>query len=567
MKHELKLNKSEVIPSPHGLKRQQIHVLIGNIDDPINNTISELLKEVSKKEYDLKIGLCCLGENVMEFAGRGSVDIFILILNNGFPPIRFDSFDSALENLIKSLQLITKIKTKHEKPLIVLSDRIKDPSLIERAKLAADFFFPLPFNPDEFKKAIKKCFDLLDGMKFIGTSSEVILKKAGIEWQTCNGGIIDLDKIISNEHDVASAKKILQETVQNWGPTHPYVVRHLNRLAEAYDRQGQYEKAELVYKRSLEVNEKAVGPDHPDLAETLNNLAELYQTQGQFVHAEPLYIRTMAIKEKNLEPNDIVTAKRVSNLADLYRVQGQITRAELLLKHWVEIFEEAFGPDDPDVARCLNNLAELYQAQGQFARAEPLYKRSVTIYEQAVGPNPLLLAIVLDNLAKLYHAQGQFAQAKILFKRSMAIREREGEKKKEEIANMDFLFESLEQERKHLRPQKISGLKNSLEINEKALGPDHPDLAHDLYSLALEYHRDGQYAEAEPLYKRALAIFEKSFDPDQDHYLVVDLILLILEQIARIYLVTNREKEAGEVEERVARIRASIKDDVIPSLE
>jgi tetratricopeptide (TPR) repeat protein len=104
-----------------------------------------------------------------------------------------------------------------------------------------------------------------------------------------------------------------------------------------------------------------------------------------------------------------------------------------------------------------------------------------------------------------------------------------------------------------------------LEINEKALGPDHPDLAHDLFSLALEYHRDGQYAEAEPLYKRALAIFEKSFDPDQDHYLVVDLILLILEQIARIYLVTNREKEAEEVEERVARIRANIKSDIIPS--
>jgi tetratricopeptide (TPR) repeat protein len=425
MKHELKPNKSGIIPSPHELKRQQINVLIGNIDDPINNIISELLKEVSKKEYDLKIGRCWLGKNIMEFASRGSVDIFILILNNGFPPrISFDFFDSALENLIKSLQLITKIKTKYEKPLIVLSDRIEDPSLIDRAKLAADFFFQLPFNPDDFKKAIKKSFDLLDSMELNGTSSKVILKKAGIEWQTRNGGIIDFDKIISNEHDVASAKKFLQDTVQSWGPTHPYVVMPLNDLAEAYGRQGQHEKSELLYKRSLEINEKAVGPDHPDLAETLNKLAELYQAQGQFAQAEPLYKRSMAIKEKNLEPNDIVTAKRVNNLANLYRAQGQITRAELLLKHWVEIFEDAFGPDDPDVARCLNNLAELYQAQGQFAQAEPLYKRSVKIYEQAVGPNPLLLAIVLDNLAKLYQTQGRFAQAKILFKRSMAIRER-----------------------------------------------------------------------------------------------------------------------------------------------
>jgi CHAT domain-containing protein/tetratricopeptide (TPR) repeat protein len=75
------------------------------------------------------------------------------------------------------------------------------------------------------------------------------------------------------------------------------------------------------------------------------------------------------------------------------------------------------------------------------------------------------------SLARLYRAQGRYAEAEPLCKRSLA-------------------------------------------ITEKALGPDHPDVAQSLNNLALLYRAQGRYAEAEPLYKRALAIFEKALDPD-----------------------------------------------------
>ena len=52
--------------------------------------------------------------------------------------------------------------------------------------------------------------------------------------------------------------------------------------------------------------------------------------------------------------------------------------------------------------------------------------------------------------------------------------------------------------------------KRSLAICEKALGPDHPDVAASLKFLAILYDRQEKYAEAEPLYKRSLAIYEKA---------------------------------------------------------
>ena len=53
----------------------------------------------------------------------------------------------------------------------------------------------------------------------------------------------------------------------------------------------------------------------------------------------------------------------------------------------------------------------------------------------------------------------------------------------------------------------------ALAILEKALGPEHPDVATSLNNLALLYYGQGRYADAEPHFQRALAILEKATRP------------------------------------------------------
>jgi tetratricopeptide (TPR) repeat protein len=55
--------------------------------------------------------------------------------------------------------------------------------------------------------------------------------------------------------------------------------------------------------------------------------------------------------------------------------------------------------------------------------------------------------------------------------------------------------------------------KRSLAIREKALGPDHPDVAISLNNLAALYFKQGRYVDSEPLFKRSLAIWEKALGP------------------------------------------------------
>ena len=59
--------------------------------------------------------------------------------------------------------------------------------------------------------------------------------------------------------------------------------------------------------------------------------------------------------------------------------------------------------------------------------------------------------------------------------------------------------------------------KRSLAIREKVFGANHPEVAERLNTLAGLYDNQGRYAQAEPFFKRSLAIWEKVLGPDHPH--------------------------------------------------
>ena len=92
-------------------------------------------------------------------------------------------------------------------------------------------------------------------------------------------------------------------------------------------------------------------------------------------------------------------------------------------------------------------------------------------------------------------------------------------------------------------------LKRALAIQEKALGPEHPSTALGLNNLAGLYHKQGRYEQAEPLYQRALAIRKKTLGPEHP------TTATSLNNLAGIYRSQGRYEEAEPLYDRALAIQ------------
>ena len=84
----------------------------------------------------------------------------------------------------------------------------------------------------------------------------------------------------------------------------------------------------------------------------------------------------------------------------------------------------------------------------------------------------------------------------------------------------------------------------------ESFGPQDPRLGTSLDRVATLHQAQGNYAEAEPLYKRSLAIREKTLGPEHPN------VAQVLENYAGLLRETNREDEAAKMEARAQAIRA-----------
>ena len=163
------------------------------------------------------------------------------------------------------------------------------------------------------------------------------------------------------------------------GEKHPNYANSLNDLAVLYYSQGDYAKAEPLYRQTLDIQKQFLGEKHPNHASSLNNLALLHKTQGDYAKAEPLYRQALDIRKQVLGEKHPDYAISLHNLAGMYYSQRDYAKAEPLYRQTLEIHKQVLGEKHPHYAQSLNNLALLYSSQGDYAKAEPLYRQALEI--------------------------------------------------------------------------------------------------------------------------------------------------------------------------------------------
>jgi tetratricopeptide (TPR) repeat protein len=90
--------------------------------------------------------------------------------------------------------------------------------------------------------------------------------------------------------------------------------------------------------------------------------------------------------------------------------------------------------------------------------------------------------------------------------------------------------------------------KRSLAVDEKAFGPDHEEIANSLNNLAQTYRAQRKFSFAQPLYERALEIRERAVGPDHPE------VALTLDNLAQVYHAQGRFADAEPLSRRAVAI-------------
>jgi tetratricopeptide (TPR) repeat protein len=149
-------------------------------------------------------------------------------------------------------------------------------------------------------------------------------------------------------------------------------------------------------------------------------------------------------------------------------------------------------------------LADLYERN--YAKASAQLVDSLQKSEDALAADQTAVADAACFLGQSRYQEGRYRDSAAAYQRCVQLRPDDG-------AELSGLALSLTDAGDYAGAEPL--FRRALAIEEKAPGPDHPHVARCLNNLALLLKYKGDYAGAEPLYRRALAIDEKALGPDR----------------------------------------------------
>jgi tetratricopeptide (TPR) repeat protein len=191
-------------------------------------------------------------------------------------------------------------------------------------------------------------------------------------------------------------------------------------------------------------------------------------------------------------------------------------------------------------------LMQIYQARAETEMYAGRYGDAVGWYEKALSINPDDARLLGGIGIALVYA-GNYVKAESPLRQALAILEKALGPEHRDVAtslhNLALLYQA---QGRYADAEPL--YQRALAIQEKVLGPEHPDVATSLLNLALLYRAQSRYADAEPLYQRALAIQEKALGPEHRD------VATSLHNLALLYQAQGRYADAEPLYQRALPI-------------
>lgn len=194
--------------------------------------------------------------------------------------------------------------------------------------------------------------------------------------------------------------------------------------------------------------------------------------------------------------------------------RGEYFQSAALDQRALEQLELAEGSQSPELVKVLNSLASTYEAQERYSEAEPLFKRALEIREKTLGPWNEETAQGSLVLAHLYIAWGKYVAADELISRAQSISEKLRLPEDQDKLTAGVLSNRADSLRNQKKPDEAEILyRRELAIYERKYGPSDESVGLVQASLARVFQMQGKNAEAEQLYLVSIPRVKRRIGP------------------------------------------------------
>lgn len=200
------------------------------------------------------------------------------------------------------------------------------------------------------------------------------------------------NKLTPGETENLYKVKLFNSEKEN-GLVHEITIAYMEQLGKLYAENGEYLKAELLYKRAFVAAEDSNhGPYHPRIAALLQPLAECAIKQGKFTEATENLLRIYTIQRCQYGDEGLETLSTGANIAVMYDKQKLWQAAEEMYKQIIEGRKRRIGDSSEATLRVMENLALNYRL-----RSKKMWAQSAAQYKEIIGCRKNLLKRVHKN--------------------------------------------------------------------------------------------------------------------------------------------------------------------------
>lgn len=323
----------------------------------------------------------------------------------------------------------------------------------------------------------------------------------------------------NNRHlqKIALCEKILpviekQETIysENFCSNLSYLISAL-RSAQDNNHIEKYINKLIVCRTKLN------GLNSAQYAEALDLLGLYYADTNKFIDAETTLSKSLSIKLSLKQKDTTSLSLTYIAMANLHGAAGSYTKAYEYYNTAIAILEKAKLTDSYNYITALQSLGYTYIEGARFADAKLMLNRVLGIQSKAEGEMFSGNAEILVSIANAEFQLNELSLAQEHTEKAIAIATAHfGDNSNVHATAKGIL--GLVAHKLGNSSKGIQLMEESVAINKKIYGVDHPRVALTYTSFSLIFQEMGRYADAETVLNKALAIQKKVYGLEHPEY-------------------------------------------------